>query len=137
MSRIAYTAEIAAEVCKRIELGETVRAIAADPEMPGRTAIFEWLRAHGDFADQYARAREESAHSSADQVVDIAQDVLAGQVLPDAARVAIDALKWTAGKRKPKVYGDKVTQEQTGPDGGPVQHVHKLELVIIDPNPTP
>jgi hypothetical protein len=28
-----------------------------------------------------------------------------------------------AGKLRPKVYGDKITNEHTGPNGGPVQIV--------------
>ena len=31
-----------------------------------------------------------------------------GLIDPNAARVAIDAYKWSAGKRKPKKYGEKV-----------------------------
>ena len=30
-----------------------------------------------------------------------------GKIKPDQGRVAIDAIKWTASKLKPKVYGDK------------------------------
>jgi len=29
----------------------------------------------------------------------------------------------------PKVYGDKVTQELQGPDGGPVSTITRIELV--------
>jgi hypothetical protein len=35
-------------------------------------------------------------------------------------RVQIDTRKWMLSKMLPKVYGDKVTQEHTGADGGPI-----------------
>lgn len=36
-------------------------------------------------------------------------------------RLRIDTLKWMLSKMLPKIYGDKVTTEHTGPGGGPVQ----------------
>ena len=35
-------------------------------------------------------------------------------------RVQIDTRKWMLSKMLPKVYGDKVTQEHTGAEGGPI-----------------
>lgn len=35
-------------------------------------------------------------------------------------RLQIDTRKWMLSKMLPKVYGDKVTQEHTGADGGPI-----------------
>jgi hypothetical protein len=36
-------------------------------------------------------------------------------------RLQIDTRKWLLSKMLPKVYGDKVQQEHTGKDGGPIQ----------------
>lgn len=36
-------------------------------------------------------------------------------------RLQIDTRKWLLSKMLPKVYGDKVTNEHTGKDGGPIQ----------------
>lgn len=102
-----YTDAIGAEICRRIEQGQTVRAIGADPAMPCAAQIYDWLRENPSFVEQYARAREESAHASADLIADVAADVIADRIAPDAGRVAIDAHKWLAGKRKPKVYSEK------------------------------
>ncbi len=74
------------------------------------------------FAQHYARAREAQADVYADKIGTIGYAVLGAELPPDAARVAIDAFKWTAGKMKPKVYGEKITQEQTGPNGGPLEY---------------
>jgi hypothetical protein len=87
------------------------------------------LREDDDLAKQYAHAREAQGDIYADRVVDTAMDPT---IDPAVARVRIDALKWAAGKRKPKVYGDKVTTEHSGPGGAPVQ-IQLVERVIVDP----
>jgi hypothetical protein len=79
--------------------------------MPSKTGFLYWVASDAARSDQYARAREASADADADDVTDIGKRTLRGEFDPQAARVAIDALKWSAGKRKPKVYGDKVTHD--------------------------
>ena len=64
-------------------------------------------------------------------------DILAAAygVSPDSApadRVKIDALKWIAGRRAPKRYGERVQQEITGADGGPLA-IQAIEMVVVDP----
>lgn len=67
--------------------------------------LSKWLRENDALAKQYTHAREAQGDIYADRVVDTAMDPT---IDPAVARVRIDALKWAAGKRKPKVYGDKV-----------------------------
>lgn len=97
-------------ICERIADGESLRAICRDKDMPSTTAVLKWLVKDDDgpLVAQYARARKAAADANAEDVVDIGQRTLAGEFDPQAARVAIDALKWSAGKRNPKKYGDKV-----------------------------
>jgi hypothetical protein len=38
-----------------------------------------------------------------------------------ALALRVDTRKWMAGKLAPKKYGEKVTQEITGNDGGPIE----------------
>ena len=64
---------------------------------------------------------EQRAEGIAEQILTVANGALTGRIDSDRARVAIDAFKWTAGKMAPKRYGDKITNEHTGPNGGPVQ----------------
>lgn len=84
-----------------------------NPEIPRRQTIYNWLNAnHNDFdqsfLDNYVRAREDAADLNAEEVNDIADDTLRGKYKPDAARVAIDAKKWTSGVKNPKKYGSKI-----------------------------
>jgi len=54
------------------------------------------------------------ADADADKIADVAKRVEDGLLDPNAARVAIDAYKWSAGKRRPKRYGEKIEVENTG-----------------------
>lgn len=47
-------------------------------------------------------------------LVPLSADVMASK------RLQIDTKKWLLSKVLPKIYGDKVTQEHTGADGGPI-----------------
>ena len=102
-----YTEEVGDEFCERVALGETIAKICKDEHMPAERTVYKWFRLHEAFGQNYARAKEESAHKSAELIREYSQQVLDGTLDPNAARVVIDAEKWIAGKRKPKVYGDR------------------------------
>lgn len=106
----AVTPEIFDRICERLAEGESLRAICRDDGMPSMSTIFRFLRdeANETARQQYAQAREDQADVDADKISEQADLVAAGKADPQAARVAIDAWKWAAGKRKPKVYGDRV-----------------------------
>jgi hypothetical protein len=95
---------IMAEICERLAEGESLRTICADEHMPTKSKVFRWLAEDAAFADQYARAREAQADTLVDDIVTIADT----EEDANRARVRIDARKWTAGKMRPKVYGDRV-----------------------------
>jgi hypothetical protein len=104
-----YDPEIADRICEGIANGNSlVSILKEDEDLPTYTTIMKWLKDFPEFADNYAHAREHQADHDADKIGDIAENVMKGNIDPGAARVAIDAYKWAAGKRKPKVYGDRV-----------------------------
>jgi hypothetical protein len=103
---------------------------AAEAVKVTRQTICRWLQDDSAFRDKYVQAREDQGDWFADKVADIALDP-AREGSDITARV--NALKWLAGKRKPKVYGEKLTNEHVGPDGGPIQ-VSRVERVIVRPN---
>lgn len=111
-----YSPELAADICGRLVLGQSLRSICSGEGMPDIATVYRWLAAHESFRDQYARAREDQADTMADEIVAIADE----EEDPAKARVRVDARKWVAAKLKPRKYGDKVTNEHTGADGGPV-----------------
>lgn len=111
----SYSEGIATEICVRLAMGESLRGICLDDHMPHQVTVYRWIREHDDFRNQYACAREDQGHTSADDVNDIRCKLLSGEITHNQARVAIDSLKWEASKRVPKVYGDKL--DLTSSDG--------------------
>ena len=82
-----------------------------------RSTLWDTLES-AEYAGRYARARQRQADTIADMIMQIVKHCLAGKLDPNAARVAIDGIKWQASKLKPQVYGDKLAL--TGADGGPI-----------------
>lgn len=131
-----YTPELAADICGRIADGQSLRAICRAEDMPASSTVFVWLQQHADFTEQYARAREAQADALADDILEISDDArndwmdreikgggterVVDQEHIGRSRLRVDARKWLASKLKPKKYGEKLSTELTGADGGPV-----------------
>jgi hypothetical protein len=117
-----YNLGIALTICDRIADGESLVQITRDPSMPKKTAVYEWLLRHQEFAEIYARAREDQADSLADEIQAIADELPMeitddkGVTRFDSAYVTwqknrVDARKWIASKLKPKKYSDRLTHQ--------------------------
>jgi hypothetical protein len=127
-----YSDETAAIICERLSNGESLRQICSDEDMPGKSTVMRWLAANEAFRDQYARAREAQADYWAEEIIEIsdesARDTIASEDGAERmngefvarSRLRVDTRKWLMARMAPKKYGDKITQEQTGPDGGPL-----------------
>jgi hypothetical protein len=116
-----YTPELVATICNRIVGGESLRAICEDEAMPNKSTVLLWAQNIAEFSDQYARAREISAESDADDVAHYARQAATGKIEAAAATAAINGLKWSAGKRAPKKYGDKVALVGGGEGDEPIK----------------
>lgn len=108
-----------------------MRSVCRDPDMPCMTTVFKWLREKEEFAQQYARAKEESCDALFEDIISIADDgtndwmerndaegnnigwQLNGEHV-QRSRLRVDTRKWALSKLKPKKYGDKITSEHTG-----------------------
>ena len=95
-----------------------VDAIEQDSRLSGEFLGDGWAKI-SEPVDENILARQASADLFAERILELAEEVVAGKLDPAAARVAIDALKWTASKLKPKRYGD--TQRLVGDDGGDIE----------------
>jgi hypothetical protein len=114
---IKYTDKLADEICERLSLGESLRAICQDKHMPSETAVRLWaINDTNGFASRYAHAREAQADHFAEEIVTIADTAEDANL----ARLRVDARKWFASKVAPKRYGDKLQAEVTGKDGAPI-----------------
>lgn len=104
----AEKASLKRQVCDLIAGGETDRSIESMSGMPSADTIRRWRIDDQVFCGNYARAREARADFRADRIDGYVTKLIAGEIDPNTARVAIDAEKWQAGKEKPKVYGDRL-----------------------------
>lgn len=123
-----YTEEIANQICVRLGLGESLRKICRDDDMPSLASVMGWLTRKPDFLEQYTRAREIQAETQFDELVDIVDQPPElsyvtdknGELIEvkfDSSYVAwmklrVDTRKWTAARMAPKKYGEQKQPEQ-------------------------
>lgn len=128
-----YNPDIAAELCAELATGVSVRTLLEGKDRkkgyPCRKTFFLWLNKFPEFKEMYMAAKAESADAMLEDMFDIADNE------PDVkrARLQVDVRKWAASKLKPERYGDKVTQELTGKDGGPIEF-NEIRLVGVKPD---
>lgn len=120
--RRVFDQKVADMICIGLSEGMSLRQILkADTTgvLPAQSTVYDWLLRFPDFAEQYARAREEQADTNADEILEIADErppefkddkgrVYLDQTYIQWQKNRIDARKWTAMKLKPKKYGDKL-----------------------------
>lgn len=98
-----------------VEEGKTVREIPQIDGMPAWDTLRRWMRQDEELSSQYAHARTKAADAFEAEIIERARS--ANPEDAAAARLHVDTLKWIMARRAPKVYGDKITQEHTGPNG--------------------
>jgi hypothetical protein len=147
---LELTKELALELCDRLIAIGSLRTVCEADDMPSKTTVFRWIlkaeeedanEIYSQFSDQYARARKLSKDFRFDELDHALDDAAKSPVLDDNgepividgkvlttvtsqsvqyARLKLDSFKWQSSKEDPKKYGDKVTAEHTGKDGGPI-----------------
>lgn len=145
------------EVIRLLRDGWSLTKIARLPNFPARHVISGWVvddDAGDDFASRYTRARKEGWEVWADEIKDISDEQNLGEITVEKVgtdprgnptrttetktvdmiehrRLQVDTRKWVLAKMLPKIYGDKVTQEITGPDGGPVVAATRVQVQAV------
>lgn len=143
----SYTQEMADSICAGLADGKSLRTVCRQPGMPCLTTVFKWLREHPDFAQQYARAKEDGIEAMLEDCLEIADDgtndwmtIQKGDVeieIPnreviDRSKLRVDTRKWFASKLKPKKYGDKIEQTVKGDKDAPLV----TRVVLVPPKQT-
>jgi hypothetical protein len=122
-----YSEDMAKRICQRLASGESLRSICRDDDMPAKSTVLLWVvTPDHPFLDHYSRAREASGFAHADRSVDIVDQVVSGELEPNAARVALSGLQWAAERMAPKKHSPR--QELTGPEGRAME-VNRIEIV--------
>lgn len=102
-----YNEAVADEICARV-VSRPLHQVAQDEDMPAEATIYAWLGKHAAFAEKYARARALRAFRRYESVDKVIEDLRAGLIDHNTARVQIDAIKWQTGKENPKAFGDRL-----------------------------
>lgn len=121
-----YTKELGVEICKALAYSiHGIRRICRENEhFPHYDTIQDWRDSKQDFSDFYEAAKLKQALRFAEDIVEIADELVDPFIITDKgtipnphavahARLRMDARKWIACKLLPKVYGDKMQQEVT------------------------
>lgn len=122
----AFTPELAAEIIARLAAGESLRKICTDDHMPHESTVRLWATDDREgFSTQYTRARQAQMDALAEDILEIADGDDADV---NRARLRVDTRKWLMSKIAPKRFGERLFNEHSGPDGGPIETKAKLDL---------
>lgn len=125
--KVHFSQEIFDHICERIADGASVLAACAGKGMPTRQTFNVWRKSTPELQAQYDAAcidREEAIFDDIQHIADTEKDAR-------RATVRIDARKWRLARMNRKKYGDRVANELSGPDGGPLQ----IERVRLNMQP--
>ena len=116
-------------VCERLANGVTMTAIA---EEIGVTVgkLSQWIASDEEHS---ARARESRIHAARiwdEKALSVIEQALDPFELQRAKELA-HHYRWRASKTAPKEYGDKLTQEHTGANGGAIEVHATVTLVLV------
>ena len=137
-----FTQEKADRLCELLIEGKSLRK-AAEEIGHMQSCVLKWLKDFPAFQDQYTKARQVGYLLLAEELLEISDDK-SGDVIETEngprmdgefvarSRLRVDSRKWLLSKMLPKVFGDKVQQEVTGADGGPVES--NLKIKFVKPN---
>lgn len=124
-----WTDELKSELCRQIAEGETVLSITAKNGFPSQSSVYtELLRDH-EFMKHYEIARERPHTTWEDEIIELAYDS-SGDRLPDGRidvdhiarmKLVINTKQWVMSRRNPRKYGDRVSAELSGPNGGAIE----------------
>lgn len=138
-----FTEELAERIINELIAGQSLRKIVQEDWAPSMFTILKWLDEKPAFSAQYVRARELQAEAMFEEIIDIADESDVARVVTEDGevdlkldstavarnRLRVDARKWALARMSPKRYGEKITQEQVGADGGPINHSLTVSFV--------
>ena len=113
----------------RIGNGESLRGAAKDLGVPFQT-VWSAIMIDERRRATYEDAKMSRAHYHAAKIEEILEEVEAGKMEPQVARVSIDARKWLAAKMYPKFFSDKLQLQHDVTEDVRKQHIEELRRMI-------
>ena len=118
--------QLAQNILDQMLDGNGLRASCRSVGLPMSTFL-RWVSEDEKLADQYAHARAILLEHLSEDLIDKADEAVGvtNSGATDAGAVAkqklqVDTRKWLLSKLALKKYGDRITQELTGANGGPI-----------------
>lgn len=127
-----FTPELAARICAELSTGKPMTIICDSEDMPNPSTVWDWTKNDPAFSQDIARARDSGYDRIAQDALNIADETGSDTVVtqfgprPDKewimrSRLRVETRLKLLAKWDPKRYGERITQEISGPDGGPVK----------------
>lgn len=116
---IDWTEEMKDRIFDLISTGSSIAEIAGTQGFPVQSTFYRKMADDDEFARFIARAREAQQDHEADYCIELADSATPEDY--NVKKLQIWARQWRAAKLAPKKYGEKVHQEITGANGGPLQ----------------
>ena len=130
------TPELIDEICAWIASGKSLHSFCREHDDVNISTVMRWVSEDEAFRERYERAREASADSHYDRIVSLSEEVLSSPLVDhNRYKIAIDAMKWTAARMKPKKYGDRVENVHANPDGSNLE-ISEIRYVVVSPDGT-
>lgn len=121
-----YSDELAEEICLKVATStKGLNHLCKEhSHWPGKTTIYEWRIKFPSFAEKYLQAKRHQADLLAEETLDIADDNSQDEYIDEngnrrlnaefvsRSKLRVETRKWMAGRLLPKVWGDKVGQDE-------------------------
>ena len=111
MPATRYTGALADEIIARLSEGETLRGICREKRMPCYRAVADWRRKYPEFDQRYQQAMLDGCHALLDETKEIADNT---DEDPASRKVRVWTRLELVKRKRPDVFGDKVTHQHGG-----------------------
>jgi hypothetical protein len=121
-----YTPELADRICELVETGTPLSRVCKMEGFPTAGTVYRWLRVYPEFEENYSRSKRTQLEMLAEEMLEIADDESqdrGNSTKVNRDRVKIDTRKFLLERLLPEKFGNKMRNEISGPNGGPVASV--------------
>jgi hypothetical protein len=127
------TPEVEQRIIEGLSKGTPLTIICQPDDMPAYRTVKDWIDSDSDFSAGIARARDTGFDQIALDALSIADNSERDTVLTDKggeipnsewisrSRLRVETRLKLLAKWDPKRYGERISQEISGPDGGAIQ----------------
>jgi hypothetical protein len=134
--RVEFSQELFDAICEQMADGKSLCSICRATGMPNKRTVLRWVEKSPELQAQYSLAILARADHHFEEILEIADKVRLGSKktikadggieitkgdMIERARLQVDARKWVLARMNPKKYGERVTNEHTGGNGGPIE----------------